>query len=639
MATPVGFTPEPDRSSSTRRRLVQQLARPAQRFIATEAGSAGLLLAATIVALIWANSALSSSYEELWSTELSIRLGDHALTEDLRHWVNDGLMVFFFFVVGLEIRREMAMGELTNRRHLRIPVLAAIAGIVVPAAVFLAFNPSGETAQGWGVAISTDTAFVLGVLAVAGSAVPTQLRIFVLTLAVVDDLAALGIIALFYSDDVVPAALIAAAACVVLILALGRLRVWRGPAYFAVGSLLWLAMVESGVHPAIAGVILAFCVPAYAPRREEVERAAGLAGRFRQSPDPALARSAKLSFEQAVSPNERMQALLHPWTSYVIVPVFALANAGVVIDADALSSALGSSLTVGIIAGLVVGKLIGVGLFTLLLARAGVGELPRGTGRSEMLAGGVLTGIGFTVSLFITDLAFGDSPLAQDAKIGVLLASTIAALAGWTVLRVSSARARATGRTLGPPRLVPDVDPRRDHIRGPVDAPLTLVEFSDFECPFCSRTTGMLDELRERLGDDLRYVFRHLPLTDVHGNAEAAARAAEAAASQGRFWEMHDRLFAHQEGLEPGDLLAHAEALGLDIDRFNDDMADAETDRRVREDVAAAEASGVTGTPTFFIGGLRHSGVYDADTLAARLRAAGPGRPAADRDRPARPAG
>lgn len=328
MATaPVGETPEPGRSPSTRRRLVQQLTGPAQRFIATQSGSAGLLLAATIVALVWANSPLSSGYDELWSTELSIRLGDHTLTEDLRHRVNDGLMVFSF-VVGLEIRRELAMGELTDRRRLRIPALAAIAGIAVPAAVFLAFNPSGEAAQGWGIAISTDTAFVLGVLAVAGSAVPTQLRIFLLTLAVVDDVAAPAIIALFYSDDIVPPALLAAAGCVPALVALARLRVWRGPAYLAVGVLLWLAMLESGVHPAIAGVIIAFCVPAYAPRRSEVERAVGLAGRFRQSPDPGLARSAKLSLERAVSPNERMQELLHPWTSHVVVPVFALANAG-----------------------------------------------------------------------------------------------------------------------------------------------------------------------------------------------------------------------------------------------------------------------------------------------------------------------
>lgn len=617
-----GFTPEPDQSPASRRRLAQQLAEPARRFIHTEAGSAGLLLFATLAALVWVNGPFGSGYEELWGTELSIRLGDHTVTEDLRHWVNDGLMVFFFFVVGLEIRRELAMGELTDRSRLRIPVLAAMAGIVVPAVLYLAFNPSGEAAQGWGIAISTDTAFVLGVLALAGSVVPTQLRVFLLTLSVVDDVAALLIIAIFYSDDVSLAALGVAALCMVAILGLARLRVWRGPAYFVVGAALWLAMLESGVHPAIAGVVIALCIPTYAPRRDAVEEAAGLAARFRQSPLPSLARSAKLSMERAVSPNERMQELLHPWTSYVIVPVFALANAGVVITFDSFTTAVTSGVGLGVIVGLVVGKVLGVGVVSLLLARSRVGDLPRGTRPGDLMAGAALTGIGFTVALFIVDLAFTSPELVRDAKIGVLVASTCAAVLGWGMFRVIALRARAQGRRLGPPALVPGVDPGRDHIRGRADAPLTLVEYSDFECSFCGRTTGILSELHARLGDDLRYVFRHLPLTDVHADAELAAQAAEAAGRQGRFWEMHDRLFAHQDRLDPQSLVRHAEALGLDVDRFLEDVEGVECAARVRDDVASAEASGVAGTPTFFIGGRRHSGVYDAETLEARLRAA-----------------
>lgn len=589
----------------------------------TEAGSAGLLLLATLAALAWVNGPFGSTYAEVWGTDLSVRLGDRELTEDLRDWVNDGLMVFFFFVVGLEIRRELAMGELTDRRRLRIPAIAALTGIAIPAVLYLVVNPSGPAAHGWGVAISTDTAFVLGVLALAGSVVPTQLRIFLLTLAVVDDVAALVIIAAFYSDHIAPGPLAIAALCIVVILALARLRVWRGPAYFVAGAALWVAMLESGVHPAIAGVVIALCIPTYAPRREAVEHAAGLAQRFRQSPLPSLARSAKLSIERAVSPNERLQELLHPWTSYVIVPVFALANAGVVIDARSLGDALTSGVGLGVIAGLVVGKLVGVGAVSLLLARLRVGALPPGTTRADLMAGAALTGIGFTVSLFITDLAFEDHPLlARDAKIGVMVASTAAAVLGWCMFRAIAARARAHGRRVGPPVLVPPVDPARDHIRGPVDAPMTLVEYSDFQCPFCSRTTGILAELRERLGDDLRYVFRHLPLTDVHEHAELAARAAEAAAAQGRFWEMHDRLFAHQDRLTADDLVEHAAAIGLDVPRFLADLEREDTDLRVREDVASAEASGVTGTPTFFVGGRRHSGVYDAATLEARLREA-----------------
>jgi Na+/H+ antiporter NhaA len=611
--------PAQGRSEAPRRLLGQQLAAPLRRFMATEAGSAGILLAATIAALVWANAPFSSTYEELWTTDLSVTLGDRSVDLDLRHWVNDGLMVFFFFVVGLEIRRELAFGELADRSRVRVPLLAALTGIAVPAALYIALNPSGEAAQGWGVAISTDTAFVLGALALVGSGCPTQLRVFLLTLAIVDDVAALAIIALFYSDDVSILPLLVSAASVLAILALGRLRVWRGPAYFAVGAVLWVAMLESGVHPAIAGVVIAVCIAVYPPRREEVERAALLTRAFRQSPVPSLARSAKLSVERAVSPNERMQELLHPWSSYVVVPLFALANAGVAIDAEILREALTSSIAIGVVVGLVGGKLIGVGLVTLAAVRAGLGTLPRGVGRLDVLGGAALTGIGFTVSLFIAELAFTSPELRDQAKIGVLTASTVAALLGWAIFRVSAARARTQGRVTGPPRLDPPVDPARDHVRGRLDGPLTLVEYSDFECPFCAKATDLGPALRRRFGDDLRYVVRHLPLVDIHPHSQMAAEAAEAAGAQGRFWEMHDRLFAHQDALEPEDLLAHAEAIGLDLDRFTSDLALGVHAERVREDVASAEASGVTGTPTFFVGGRRVRGAYDAETLARLL--------------------
>lgn len=599
--------------------MVHQLAAPARRFMATESGSAGLLLLATLVALVWANSPWSDAYDSLWATEISIRVGDHALTEDLRHWVNDGLMVFFFLVVGLEIRRELAMGELTDRSRLRLPALAALAGIAVPAVVYLALNPSGEAAQGWGVAISTDTAFVLGALALVGPACPTQLRVFLLTLAIADDVGALAIIAVFYSDDVSIVPLVVAGACVVVILALGRLHVWRGPAYFVVGAVLWVAMLESGVHPAIAGVVIAACISVYPPRVEEVEKAARLARAFRQSPVPSLARSAKLTIERAVSPNERLQELLHPWSSYAVVPLFALANAGVPLGLDALGDALTSPVTLGVVAGLVVGKLIGVGLVTLAAVKGGLGVLPRGVSRMDLLAGSALTGIGFTVSLFIVDLAFTSPQLQDEAKIGVLAASTIAALLGWGLFRIGAIRERAQGTTSGPAVLDPPVDPARDHIRGEVDAPFTLLEFADVQCPFCGRATGVVDELREAFAGRLRYVYRHLPLPDVHADAELAAEALEAAGAQGRFWEMHDRLFRHQDALGPDDLVGHAEAIGLDVERFVGELDAGVHGPRVREDVASAEASGVSGTPTFFINGRRHSGPYDMETLARRL--------------------
>jgi protein-disulfide isomerase len=255
--------------------------------------------------------------------------------------------------------------------------------------------------------------------------------------------------------------------------------------------------------------------------------------------------------------------------------------------------------------------------------------------RTDLLGGAALSGIGFTVSLFIVGLAFDSPAMRDDAKIGVLVASLAAGLLGWGIFRVADARRRARGQTGGPVPLDPPVDPARDHIRGPVDAPMTLVEFADFECPFCGRATGVVQELRERFGDRLRYVVRHLPLTDVHPNAELAAEAAEAAGAQGRFWEMHDRLFRHQDRLGPDDLVEHARALGLDLERFVQELDDRVHSPRVREDVASAEASRVSGTPTFFIGSRRHEGRYDAETLAARLLAsAAPGDGGEGREAP-----
>jgi len=611
--------PSADQTRPRRRELLQQLASPLRDFLRTEAGSAGLLLAATLAALIWANVA-SGSYEDLWTTELSVRIGDHALVKDLRDWVNDGLMVFFFFVIGLEVRRELTMGELTDRRTVTVPAVAALAGAVVPAAIFLAINPSGDAASGWGVVIATDTAFLLGALALIGPACPTQLRVFLLTLSIVDDIAAITVIGVFYSSSIDAVALVVAGACALGIVALGRLDLWRGPGYFVVAGGLWVAMVESGLHPTIAGMVAGLLVTVYQPRRERVEQAASLARAFRQSPLPSLARSTKLSVERAVSPNERLQALLHPWTSFVIVPLFALANAGVYLGGGLLGDAFSSALTWGVIAGLVGGKLVGVGITSLGAVRLGLGRLPRGVGSGQVLGGAALSGIGFTVSLLIVELGLDSPQLRDEAKVGVLAAAALAALGGWAIFRLAAVLRGE--RTAGLPMFLDrPVDSGRDHIRGAADAPLTLVEFGDFECPFCGRATGMVKELRHRLGDDLRYVFRHLPLTDVHPHAELAAEAAEAAGAQGRFWEYHDLLFEHQDELELEDLVGYAGEVGLDVERFTRHIEEGRHSARVRADVASADASGARGTPTFFVGERRHVGPYDAETLAAELEA------------------
>ena len=609
----------PTQSEPRRRVLVAQLAQPVRTFLANEAGSAGLLLGATLLALVWANSPLSDSYVSLWHTELAVRIGDAQIAKDLGHWVDDGLMVLFFFVVGLEVRRELSMGELTDRRNLVVPGLAALGGLIVPALIYLAINPSGEAASGWGVVIGTDTAFLLGALALVGPACPTQLRVFLLTLSIADDVVAVTVIGVVYSDSIDLVATAVAVACLVLIALLNRLEVWRTSVYAVVGLVLWVAAVESGLHPTIAGMAAGLLISARPPSREEVEEATSMFRAFRQSPLPSVGISARQSLVRAVSLNERLQTMLHPWTSYVIVPLFALANAGVDLRDGVLADALSSPVTWGVVVALVVGKLVGIGVTSLGSVRLGLGAFPRGVGSGQVLGGAALSGIGFTVSLLIADLAF-DERLQSEATVGVLLAAALATLTGWVIFKGAAVLRGERTATL-PLFLDRPVDPEQDHIRGNPDAPLTLVEYGDFECPFCSRATGTVKELHAQLGDDLRYVFRHLPLPDVHDHSELAAQAAEAASAQGAFWEMHDLLFAHQDRLEYEDLVAYAGELGLDVDRFADDLHEGRLAARVRRDVASADASGARGTPTFFVGDRRHIGPYDARTLAAELNA------------------
>lgn len=596
--------------------MLTQLTAPVRRYLDTETGGAGLMLAATLFALLWANSPWPDSYESFWHTELSFTFDNHTLDLDLRHWVNDGLMVFFFFVVGLEVKREFVMGELNDRRRAMTPMVAALLGMVAPALLYLAVNPSGEAASAWGVVISTDTAFLLGVLAIVGPSCPTQLRLFLLTLAVADDVGALMIIAIAYTDHLDLAALAVAGVGFALMMGLKWLQVWRGPGYFVLAVGVWIAMYESGVHPTLAGVIIALFTPAYPARRNEVEEAERLTRQFRQSPNPEYARAARLSIERSVSPNERMATLYHPWTSYVIVPIFAIANAGVHLSGDVLSDALTSPITIGVILGLVLGKLIGIWLGANLAVKLNVGDFAPGIGQYGLAGGAALSGIGFTISLFIVDLAFDDPEMADEARIGILAASVLAALLGWVLLRVASIRQSHMPQR--PTELYPPVNPKKDHIRGPVDAPLTLVEYGDFECPFCSTATGSVHELQDRLGDQLRYVFRHLPL-DMHPHAPLAAEASEAAHAQGKFWEMYDRLYAHQDELTERDLMIHAHAIGLDVEQFTRELIESKYSTKVRAHADSADASGVQGTPTFFINGIRHVGPYDAETLAARL--------------------
>nr|WP_300148958.1 Na+/H+ antiporter NhaA [Propionicimonas sp.] len=587
-----------------------------------------MLVAATVIALAWANSPWSDGYRELWETLVSLRFGEAALEMSLGHWINDGLMVVFFLVIGLEVRRDLSVGELTDRRRVVLPLIAGVGGMVVPALLYLLIAPAGEAAQGWGVVIGTDTAFLLGTLALVGPSISTQLRVFLLTLTVVDDIVAVSVIGTVYSDEIDLPALALAVAGLVLLAVLGRLGVWRTWPYVLTTIVVWLATIGSGLHASIAGMVAGLLIPAFAPRREEVEGAARRFRAFRQSPMPEVGRSAQDAVARAVSVNERMQLVLHPWAGYAIVPVFALANAGVDLRGGLLAVALSSPLTWAVVIGLVAGKFLGIGGSALLGSRLRLGRLPQGVGPGQVLGGAALSGIGFTVSLLIIGLAFDDPELRAEATVGVLLSLVIATALGWLVFRLAAIWHGETSAGL-PTHLDLPVDPARDHILGPVAAELTLVEYADFECPFCARTTGVTKEVRGHFGDRLRYVFRHLTLPDVHPHAELAAAAAEAAGAQGRFWELHDLLFEHQDELELEDLAGYAGSLGLDVEKFLRDIDEQRHAGRIREDVASAEASGARGTPTFFIGSERHAGPHDAQTLIAALEAAASAAPAA----------
>lgn len=591
--------------------------RSLREFIHTESASAGLLVLVTVAALVWANSPWSDSYESLWHTGLDISLGGGTLAMDLHHWVNDALMVVFFFVIGLEVRREFAVGELIDRRRVVVPLVAGIGGMAVPAALYLAINPSGEAARGWGAVIGTDTAFLLGVLALVGPAVSTQLRIFLLTLTVIDDIVAVSVIGIVYTEELQTVPLMIAAVCLAGVGVLARVGEWRASPYVALVLVLWFATLESGLHASIAGMLAGLLVPATAPTRSLVEQATQQFRAFRQSPMPDMQRAARASLNRAISVNERLQEVLHGWTSYVVVPLFAFANAGVDLRGGVLGDALTSPVTWGVTAGLVLGKLIGIGAGARAAVRLGWGRLPQGVGFGHLLAGGALSGIGFTVSLLIIGLAFDDEVLRDEATVGVLLSVVLASALGWLLFRLAAVLFDQRDAAL--PRVLSDpVDPEIDHVRGPHDAPLTLVEYLDYECPFCARVTGVAAEVRAHFGERLRYVVRHLPL-EVHPHAELTAMAVEAAGRQGRFWELHDLLFDHQDQLEVEDLAGYAAELGLDVEQFMRDLSDERLAQRVRRDERSAGESGVRGTPTFFVGDLRHEGAHDARTLIAAL--------------------
>jgi len=427
-------------------RLIDRLLSPFQEFTQQEASSGILLIAATVIALIWANSPWAASYVHLWETEITVSVGSFSLSKEIIHWINDGLMAVFFFVVGLEIKREVLVGELASPRQAILPIVAAIGGMAFPAGLYVLFNARGAAHAGWGIPMATDIAFALGVLSLLGKRVPLSLKIFLTAVAIVDDLGAVLVIALFYTSEVVWVSLLIGAVFLVLLIAANKLGVRSPLVYSLLGFGLWLAFLKSGIHATIAGVLLALTIPVQTRINadEFISNANYFLDKFRKSgkhgesvltnpSQRAVLQAMEAAAEHAQTPLQRMEHSLHPWVSYFIMPVFALANAGVELKGDFLS-VFTQPVTLGIMAGLIFGKQIGVFIASFLAVKLKWADLPSDMTWGHLYGLGWLAGIGFTMSLFIASLAFGNSEFLPLAKTGILFASLISGAVGAIIL-------------------------------------------------------------------------------------------------------------------------------------------------------------------------------------------------------------
>jgi len=415
--------------------LAKFVARPVLRFIDREVAGGVLLLLATAAALIWANSAWADGYHNFWHAEIELTIGAWHLPElSVGHFVNDALMALFFFVVGLEIKRELVTGDLSSFRAAALPAIGALGGMVVPAVLYLTLNGTGEASRGWGIPMATDIAFAVGIVALLGARVSPKIKLFLLTLAIVDDIGAIAVIAIFYTSDLSTTWLAIAVVGLAVVWVLQRLRVWAIPIYAALGIFIWYATLESGVHATIAGVALGLLTPAR-PLLNQRD-AQQIVDALPSDANVAEVRHASFLAQESVPLTERLENMLHPFTAFMIIPVFALANAGISLSSDKVSAAASSGVTLGVVLGLVVGKPVGITLFAWVATRFGF-ALPEGVRWPQFIGMGFAAGIGFTVSIFVAGLAFETPAITDLAKIGILVASLIAAIAALLLLRLN----------------------------------------------------------------------------------------------------------------------------------------------------------------------------------------------------------
>lgn len=434
-------------------RSFKQALSPFEEFVHKEASSGLLLMACTIVALVLANSAMYPFYDAVLHHKFTIGSGLFSITHSLQHWINDGLMALFFFMVGLEIKREILVGELADRKQAILPIAAAIGGMVVPALIYVAINGDGDALSGWGIPMATDIAFAMGVLALLGSRIPRALVGFLLALAIVDDLGAVLVIAAFYTDQINLFALLFAGAAFIMLVLSNIAGIRRPLPYVVFGVLLWLGMLESGIHATLAGVIAALTVPANSLCQANpfVRRMRHLTNKFetvqedhkhimQNNEQQKILQSMENFVHCMESPLQRMEHNLHIWISFLVIPIFALANAGIPIDISTLGETFSNPVTIGVMAGLLIGKLTGIFLFSWLVIYFGLSRLPQGVTLPQIASVSLLAGIGFTMSIFIGGLAFDNPQHLLNAKIGILAASLIAGIAGYIALRLCTTK-------------------------------------------------------------------------------------------------------------------------------------------------------------------------------------------------------
>lgn len=572
------------------------------------------LLVATVIALVWAN--IGGSYDGFWHTDVGIVAGPVHLSLPLFEWINEALMAVFFFAIGLEVRREFAVGDLREKDQAILPVAAAVGGLVLPAVLYMSLNWGTDGVNGWGTVISTDTAFALGVLGLVGPKGAPRLRIFLLTCAVVDDIAALLVIAGVYTKHLELLALAVAALALGGIWLLRRYRVWRVTPYLVVGVIAWIGVLESGIHATLAGVLVALLIPVYPARDRDAAGATAFAHLYQQAPEARSARYARMSLSYAVPLNQRLSDLLTPYVNYIVVPVFALGNAGVSLSGHGMSDALTSSITWGVVLGLAVGKPIGIAGAAQLVTHFVPASRAPGLDFPRIAGIGALSGIGFTISLLVADLAFADPQTKDAARTGVLGASLLAFVLAWLVFWLGN-RLKPLPTPAGT-TLQRQVHRARDHIRGADAAATVIVVYAAMDDSYRNRTAGLLADVSRRLGEQVCVVFRHHTYDD---DTATAALALEAADDQRGFWPMHDALVAHRGDLDEQALTELAQRTDLDVRRFVHDVTTGVGLARIEDDDIDAAAAGLPDTPVLYLNGSRFEDTPNALNVVWEARA------------------